>query len=141
MLRGKKCRACKGVGCKACSMRGYLPPPSKPKRIKQASAKRQPKNELYKIQSRLFLLANKRCQVLTEAGRCPNPSTELHHRRGCSGSNLLDQSTWLATCRHCHHEKIHGQHRAWSEKMGYMLNRASQKAVTPPSNEFIPYDQ
>jgi hypothetical protein len=35
-------------------------------------------------------------------GFCTGRSEDVHHKAGRTGTNYLDEETWLATCRRCH---------------------------------------
>lgn len=50
----------------------------------------------YSKQRKAFLEANPWCQ------RCGAAAAEVHHRAGRVGLRLLDESTWMPTCRDCH---------------------------------------
>lgn len=134
----KKCKACKGKRCEQCNQRGYIFV-KKTKTLSKSQERKIVQKKQYSKSRKEFLLSNLKCMVLGPEGRCTNRATEIHHRKGRVGSNLLNQDTWMAVCESCHHGKIHGQHRGWAQRMGYMINRASEN-IPPISNEFIPYD-
>jgi hypothetical protein len=46
-------------------------------------------------------------------------SCDVHHRAGRSGTNYLDESTWLAVCR-AEHEFIH-QHPSEARRRGWLV--------------------
>lgn len=45
-------------------------------------------------------------------------SVHIHHTSGRHDGNLLDESTWLASCFSCH-EKIH-RNPEWAKSKGYL---------------------
>ena len=62
-----------------------------------------------------FLFGHPFCQL------CTNFSTDLHHKRGRVGKNLLDESTFVAVCRR-HHWMIHYNPK-WSYAEGWLEKR------------------
>jgi len=52
---------------------------------------------------------------------CGQAATEVHHRRGRVGANLLDESTWLPVDAECHRD-IHAN-PAWAYEQGYLLHK------------------
>lgn len=52
-----------------------------------------------------YLKANRRClgqQLVPIDGECKTWATDVHHKRGRTGEDLLDQDHWVALCRPCH---------------------------------------
>jgi hypothetical protein len=72
-----------------------------PKRIKNASKKRQKENRQYTPAKKKFLQQHPVCQV----EGCEAPSTDLHHQKGRSGKQLLKVDDFMALCRP-HHDQI-----------------------------------
>lgn len=92
--------------------------PSKPRTpIPKVSDKQAKLNRLYAVAARRFKEDHPVCQV----DGCPLPTTDVHHKCGRVGANLLDQRTWLAVCRG-HHLQIEANPE-WAKKNGYSENR------------------
>ena len=107
--------------------------------MRAESPKRIKTNREYAALRKQFMLRNPRCQVLIGPGRrCPNPATDLHHRKG-RRQWLLAEETFLAVCHECH-GRIHGKLAAWAHRMGYLINIASTQPIAPPSPIFLDYD-
>jgi len=79
------------------------------------------RNKEYKRLRQDFLLENPRCQFVdSEGNQCTNQATDVHHKAGrAKYHNRVD--TWMATCRECHMERIHGDPE-YAYKMGYLIN-------------------
>ncbi|MEK6882702.1 MAG: hypothetical protein AABY22_23975 [Nanoarchaeota archaeon] len=75
---------------------------SKPKRIAPRSAKRIEDNKEYLVKKDLFLETHKICEAGKE--ECAKHAVEVHHTYSGKDRDkyFLDESTWLAVCRHCH---------------------------------------
>jgi hypothetical protein len=107
--------------------------------LRRISKKRAKESRIYTQKRKVFLKAHPWCQVaLQEAGNpfvvwsdpCPEGhflhgnvkigrSTEIHHKAGRTGTNYLDESTWLAVCRQSH-ERIHNN-PSWARERGYLV--------------------
>lgn len=62
-----------------------------------------------------FIEANPMCQI------CRNFSaTDVHHRKSRRGNLLFDTTWWMALCRCCHSEKVHGDVEN-AKKMGWLV--------------------
>lgn len=97
--------------CKDCAQRaknslkqtedGKLAKPFKyqTKKIKSVSIRQQQRLSVYNVAARLFKKNNPVCKARIKC--IGSPTTDVHHRRG-RGEYLLDESTWLPTCRLCH---------------------------------------
>lgn len=72
-------------------------------RPKPMSDKRRLQADIYRTRRLQFLAEHPTCQACTVESI---PSTEVHHKKGRTGKNYLDTSTWIAVCRGCH-EWIH----------------------------------
>ena len=114
--------------------------PAPRRRIKPMSAKRKVAAKSYSAQRAKFLAAHPYCQVfIARTGldeealiqwqgcyrdafgvfsRAPE-SCDVHHKAGRTGTNYLDQSTWLAVSRH-EHEWIHA-HPSLAREAGWMI--------------------
>ena len=62
-----------------------------------------------------FIIENPNCE------RCGNEATDVHHKKGRIGNDLLDVSNFLSVCRTCHHWIENNVSEA--KKLGYSLNR------------------
>jgi hypothetical protein len=111
-------------------MRGWLERPKKPKKPikKTPSKKRKLVNLEYAALRKIFMLERPRCQVVDGGIRCPNPSTECHHRKGRGRYHIVVES-WMAVCSGCHN-KIHSN-PAWAKENHYLLNRANDEPIRP----------
>lgn len=77
----------------------------------------------YKKMRDAFLIAIWRCQI--QSPKCTTWSNEVHHSKGRIGDNLLDASTWFATCRACHEWIEHtGDGVKWAKENGFIKTRA-----------------
>ncbi len=134
---GKRCKQCRDGSCGSC-VRGFIiKRPAKRSRIAPKASGRQDLDHEYTAKRKVFLGANPRCLTLDATGPCNRPSTDVHHRKG-RGRYHLDERTWWACCSSCHHLAIHARPE-WAYKMKYLLNRASNNPIEPPSEIFIPY--
>jgi|TARA_R110000851_G_scaffold108617_1_gene230060 hypothetical protein len=88
------------------------------KRIPVMSERRKKENAIY-LKKRIEFLnkpENKICPVF------PNSSTtEVHHMKGRTGSNYLDEQFWLAVSRKGH-QKIE-KNPNWAKEKGFSLSR------------------
>jgi hypothetical protein len=76
--------------------RGEVPrPPARQKRVAPMSDKRKVELQQYAKLKRIWM-KGKRCE------RCNAAATDLHHKRGRTGSLLIDVRHWVALCRPCH---------------------------------------
>lgn len=110
--------------------------------LRRVSKKRSRELAIYTKKRRIFLETNRACQVeLDTIGmkqtdvfavqhgkafvgnepptRIIAASTEVHHRAGRTGTNFLDESTWIAVGRDGHN-KIH-QNPSWARAQGYLV--------------------
>jgi hypothetical protein len=46
-------------------------------------------------------------------------SQDIHHKAGRTGTNYLDENTWLAVCRE-NHERIHAN-PSWARSLGFLV--------------------
>lgn len=74
----------------------------KPRRkpLKRFSKKRAKQERSYSVLRKQFLEANPECEAKLKV--CTIEATQVHHRKGRIGENLLDVSTWVACCGACH---------------------------------------
>jgi len=87
--------------------------------MRRVSARRRAEMVVYGRERRLFLLLHPLC----DACRFIDPSRQrsscdVHHRRGLTGRNYLDQMTWLAVCRPCH--VWIGDHKSKARELGLL---------------------
>lgn len=85
------------------------------KSIKPRSKKMTKAMKEYNKQRKVFLENNPACGV------CGGISSQVHHKKGRIGKNLLDQKHWLSVCAPCHRwvEEFPEQ----AKEMGYSKNR------------------
>lgn len=70
------------------------------KKIKQVSKKRAKENRKYAPRKKKFLEENPSCQMQLEG--CTGMATELHHKAGRSGKQLIKVDDFCAACHNCH---------------------------------------
>jgi hypothetical protein len=80
------------------------------KKIRTASKKRQKQNRQYTPVKRKYLADHPFCQV----EGCGVPSTDLHHKRGRSGKQLLNLDDFMSVCR-AHHDAFEREDKAARE--------------------------
>lgn len=68
--------------------------------IKSVSDKRKKLDAIYNIAATQFKKDNPYCMARLDV--CTDRTSDIHHKKG-RGEYLLDVTTWLATCRECHH--------------------------------------
>lgn len=104
--------------CQSCSQKSYAKNAvrSKRKRIKVVSDKKLEDLKLYRENRDEYMFKHPVCEV----DECENPSTDLHHKAGRSGSLLWNPKYFLATCHHCHFIRIH-ENPKWAREKGYIL--------------------
>lgn len=83
------------------------------KAMRKVSKKVAKELKVYTEVRKQFLTENPFCAI------CGAPATDVHHRRG-RGQYLNDPEWFLAVCRRCHDEKIHGDPKIAREK-GYLI--------------------
>jgi hypothetical protein len=108
--------------CKKCSTTGVdmKKPTTKAKPIAPRSQKRSKEEKLYSAKRVLFLLEFPMCQANIQ-GVCKGQATEVHHKKGRIGNDLLDETNWLALCHNCH-EYIENN-REFAMEKGYSIKR------------------
>ena len=95
-------------------------PTTKAKPIAPRSQKRSKEERLYSAKRVLFLLDFPMCQANIQ-GVCKGQATEVHHKAGKIGKDLIDETKFLAVCRSCHNY-IENE-RAWAMEKGYSIKR------------------
>lgn len=68
-------------------------------KIKREPTRQQKLDALYLIQNKIYLKNNTLCKANRPG--CTIKAKEVHHKRG-RGQYLLDETTWLPVCKHCH---------------------------------------
>lgn len=108
--------------CKKCSTTGVdmKKPTTKAKPIAPRSQKRSKEEKLYSAKRVLFLLDFPMCQANIQ-GVCKGQATEVHHKKGRIGNDLLDETNWLALCHNCH-EYVENN-REFAMEKGYSIKR------------------
>jgi hypothetical protein len=68
--------------------------------LRRVSKKRAAANKIYLAKRKVFMASRRLC----EAGLpcCTKWPQDVHHASGRSGTNMLDDTTWMAVCRACH---------------------------------------
>ena len=76
----------------------------KPYVIPKQSEKRSKENRLYNAKRILYLTTHKECEAGLQG--CDGQATDIHHLRwGADRSKyFLDETTFCAVCRACHHQ-------------------------------------
>jgi len=112
--------------CKQCSSNAGVAklsiskPTAKAKPIPPRSQKRSKEERLYSAKRVMFLQEHPMCQAHLP-GICTKYSTDVHHKQGRTGDDLLDESKWLAACRVCH-EWIEN-HPEEAQEKGFSIKR------------------
>jgi hypothetical protein len=137
ILPGKRCPTCKGKGCSECKHRGFI---IKAKKTKPPKKKHISKGHAINLEygklRKAFMLANPRCQFVSEAGvRCGEKATECHHRQG-RGKFMLAVETWCALCSN-HHNLVHS-HPAMGKARGYLHSPITIRPLPPLPTEHDP---
>ena len=90
--------------------------------VNKVSDKERVRQQQYRKARIAFLKQIPYCEVRAEG--CTHQATEVHHKAGRIGENLLDVSTWLSTCHNCH-EKIEQQPK-WAKENGFSISRLNK---------------
>lgn len=111
--------------------------PLKRTSLRKVSKKRAKDSRIYSQKRKAFLETHPYCQVWLRENWVSEECTiqnyqrheaiglgvplaiDIHHTKGRTGSNYLDESTWLAVSREMH-EKIHNN-PSWARERGYLL--------------------
>lgn len=88
--------------------------------VRQVSTRRAKENRAYSMLRREFLTTHPFCQV------CSLAATDVHHRRGRVGADLLDVDHWSALCRECH--RLVTERPAWAIDLGLSESRIGRRA-------------
>lgn len=88
--------------CKQCATTGVaIKPTIKAKPIPPRSQKRSKEERLYAAKRIIFIQEHPMCEAHI-SGICTEYATEVHHKKGRIGEDLLDETYWLALCHMCH---------------------------------------
>jgi hypothetical protein len=120
----EKVRTCTHATCDGPCRRPVKPKPKR-KPIPKVSGKRAKDNRKYSVLRKEFLKANPECEARLK--NCRGEATDVHHRAGRIGENLLDTETWLAVCRPCH--LWIESHPVASKQLGLSESRLTNKGV------------
>ena len=92
--------------------------------LRRVSKKRAKESRIYSAKRRAFLEAHPICgcgvqrHLFGELFVCQRRAVDVHHTKGRTGGNYLDEKTWLAVCRP-HHIWIHNN-PSKARKMGLL---------------------
>lgn len=87
-------KTCQGEICRRPRKKAIRKP------VRKVSKKRAKDNREYDRLRKRFLEANPVCQANLQT--CTVKATQVHHKKGRTGKDFLDTSTWLACCGTCH---------------------------------------
>lgn len=91
-------KECKHPTCNETCRRPKVKKPRQ--RLNPISKKQGKRLREYGKERRKFLEENPVCQAQLKT--CTGQSTQVHHKKGRIGKNMLDKKTWLACCQWCH---------------------------------------
>jgi hypothetical protein len=107
--------------CKQCATTGVaIKPTIKAKPIPPRSQKRSKEERLYVAKRVIFIQEHPMCEAHI-SGICTEYATEVHHKKGRIGEDLLDETHWLALCHMCH-DYIEN-HREFAMEKGFSIKR------------------
>ena len=107
--------------CKQCATTGVaIKPTIKAKPIPPRSQKRSKEERLYAAKRIIFIQEHPMCEAHI-SGICTEYATEVHHKKGRIGDDLLDETHWLALCHMCH-EYIENN-REFAMEKGFSIKR------------------
>jgi hypothetical protein len=107
--------------CKQCATTGVaIKPTIKAKPIPPRSQKRSKEERLYVAKRIIFIQEHPMCEAHI-SGICTEYATEVHHKKGRIGEDLLDETHWLALCHMCH-DYIEN-HREFAMEKGFSTKR------------------
>jgi 5-methylcytosine-specific restriction endonuclease McrA len=85
--------------------------------MRKVSKKRAKQLRHYSTVRREYLRQNPTCAL------CGVEATEVHHKRGRVGVDLINKDYFLAVCRECH--QLIELNPTWARKLGYSISRLS----------------
>ena len=107
--------------CKQCATTGVaIKPTIKAKPIPPRYQKRSKEERLYAAKRIIFIQEHPMCEAHI-SGICTEYATEVHHKKGRIGEDLLDETHWLALCHMCH-DYIEN-HREFAMEKGFSIKR------------------
>ena len=108
--------------CKRCATTGVVinKPTIKAKPIAPRSQKRLLEERLYSVKRNVFLQNHPMCEAHVQ-GICTGQATEIHHKAGKIGKDLIDELNFLAVCRGCHN--YIEEKRIWAIEKGFSIKR------------------
>lgn len=83
------------------------------------SAKRSKEERIYSLKRLVYLTEHPMCEP--HLSGCTQTSTEIHHKRGKIGADLIDETMFLAVCRNCH--DFIENNRSWAIEQGFSIKR------------------
>lgn len=89
------------------------------KPIKKVSDKRKKEDVIYFKLAKQHKIDNPICQA--KLNHCTHYTTETHHKKGRTGKNYLDVSTFLSLCHNCH--QFINENPDYSLEMGFTESR------------------
>lgn len=90
---------CKHPTCGSTCRRPSKPKPIR-KQIARFSKKRAKAERSYTVLRKEFLETHPECEAKLKV--CTVEATQVHHKKGRIGDDLLDERHWLACCGACH---------------------------------------
>lgn len=90
-----------------------------PKEPKKESDNQKDIKKALKTAYPVFLKRRPNCEV--KSPECTKKATVVHHKKGRGKNEVLDQSTWMASCERCN--SWVEQHHAEAEQMGAKVSR------------------
>lgn len=111
--------------CKDCynAEKSYQKPLIKAREpIKKVSSKQAKINIAYSVLRLQYLKMFPNCQVSSDD--CTHIATQVHHRAGRIGNNMLDTTIWLSVCHTCH--ELIERNPLWAYEKGYSIKRLNK---------------
>jgi hypothetical protein len=90
--------------------------------IKKVSSKQAKINTAYSVLRLQYLKMFPNCQVSSDD--CTHIATQVHHRAGRIGNNMLDTTIWLSVCHTCH--ELIERNPLWAYEKGYSIKRLNK---------------
>jgi hypothetical protein len=113
-------RECKHPTCGPVCRRPKKKPIRKP--IRKVSRKQAREKRKYLSARIKYLIEHVHCEAKLPG--CENMTTEVHHKVGRIGENLLNEKKWLAVCRPCH--VFIEQHPVAAKQLGLSESRLTK---------------
>jgi hypothetical protein len=92
------------------------------KKLPRQSAKRKADDRQYSLLRKEFLLSSPICTAHIP-NICTYHATDIHHKKGRSGTLFLDTRYWMAVCRACH--SWVDLNSAAAEDLGFTIKRST----------------